>query len=72
MKRFLVPKLLLGNPLGRKAPLCEVFLMSNTIRLLHQEVTKHSLGYKCVPKQELGNEGYGGSGLRARWVRTAH
>jgi hypothetical protein len=31
--------------------------MSNINRLLHQEVTKQSLGYKCVPKQELGNEG---------------
>jgi hypothetical protein len=30
--------------------------MSNIIRLSQQEVPKQSLGHKCVPKQELGNE----------------
>jgi hypothetical protein len=36
---------------------------SNTVLLSHDEVPKQSLSYKCLPKQELGNE---------NWYRRRH
>ena len=51
---YLVPKLLLGNPLGRKAPLCKIIRWEYYPITI--EVPKQSLGQNFVPKQELGNE----------------
>ena len=52
----LVPKLLLGNPLGCKALLCKKNRWVNLMLPLHIKAPKRSLGQICVPKQELGNE----------------
>jgi hypothetical protein len=52
----LVPKLLLGNPLWRNAPLCEIIRWVSIILLTPLEVPKQSLGQIYVPKRELGNE----------------
>ncbi len=49
---LLVPKLLLGNPLWRKALLCETAGNPGGDIL----VAKRSLAPICVPKQELGDE----------------
>jgi hypothetical protein len=51
----LVPKLLLGNPLGRKAPLRKIIRWE--YYPITSEVTTQSLGQNSVSKQELRNEG---------------
>ena len=45
----LVPKLRLGNPIAREAPL-------RTVGGRSWSMTQQSCGDKCVPKLELGNE----------------
>ena len=52
----LVPKLLLGNPLWRNAPFCEIIRWVSIILLTPLEVPKQSLGQIYIPKRGLGNE----------------
>jgi hypothetical protein len=71
---FLVPQLLLGNPLLAK--LCFATLPSEEnaclrINCLLAQVKERSWSFSSypVPQRELGNEGWGGWRTRLKWVQ---